>query len=114
MREFAKCGLDGEVFGFDGWCRHWEGLPGMSRLRCIKSDEKNMEGGVGEQRIQMSINSKQWDNRTQNNVHLQEIDQYDRECPVEIAGGNSNEHDGQEWDTHTNSGSIVQSSRKDS
>ena len=73
-----------------------------------------MEGGVGEQRIQMSINGEQWDNRTQNNVHLQEIDQYDRECPVEIAGGNSNEHDGQEWDTHTNSGSIVQSSRKDS
>ena len=48
----------------------------------------------------------------QNDVQLQEVDQYDRECP-EMAGGNSNEHDGLEWDTHTDEGAIVQSSRKD-
>ena len=46
-------------------------------------------------------------------MQLQEVDQYDRECPEEIVGGNSNERDGLEWNTHTDEGAIVQSSRKD-
>ena len=46
-------------------------------------------------------------------MQLQEVDQYGGECPKEIAGGNGNEHDGQEWDTHVHEGEIVQSSRED-
>ena len=46
-------------------------------------------------------------------MQLQEVDQYDREYPEEIVGGNSNERDSLEWDTHTDEGAIVQSSRKD-
>ena len=45
-------------------------------------------------------------------MQLQEVDQYDRECP-EMVSGNSNEHDGLEWDTRADEGAIVQSSRKD-
>ena len=69
-------------------------------------------GGVGEQRIQISISGEWWDKGTRNDVQLQEVDQYDRKCP-EIVGGNTNERDGWERNTHTDEGPIVQSSQKD-
>ena len=44
-------------------------------------------------------------------MQLQEVDQYDRERPEGIVGGNSNERDGLEWDVHTDVGATVQISK---